>query len=192
VMAVRNPHFQIFLQKNSPQLQVRKFVRYTSQLLNRNRPAKGQKPPECSGARVIQTSVVGKICETLQGGDDKFWKKCDVLVGRIKDDDMHFIQGSSPVCPLACMSSGAKYLWLPITKKIAVCIVLNDNPRRQADIIHVAMKKSLVDCINKFIYDTSSEILVQSHEHLKLIQELPETRIHFDPNWSSLLFVRFD
>jgi len=119
-------------------------------------------------------------------------KNSPIQVIRIEDPDTYFVTGSFPACPIETERDGKEYyMCTPVTKKIAICYDIRDKSQSRPGIEYLTAGKDTVRDINRFIYEASNKILVQSEEHLEDILSAPAVRLHRHQG-SSAIFALSD
>jgi len=190
VMCFRSPDFFAYHQENHSDPEISKLAPHTRELICKQRIRLHLDISCCSAAVYSQSKMVEAICNFLQGRHDEYWRNCNFIVSEIEDPELFYITGSSPVCPIIMMPHEEKYLWLPITSKLAINISPSPHPSQK--VLRAKTKTDEVNVINRFIYDASSRVIVQSCEHLRQIKSVKPTSIICDPSFPVLTFARYD
>jgi len=127
LMCARNPHFHLVYRQLIPDPSYAALMRQpegpladSSQILR-----------NCSLAAFLSEVSGSEIDERI---DVAFLRRfnrekmnCTIRVLKIDDPGEHFITGSFPACPLQTGPDDKMYMWLPVTKKIALCYYFPDD-----------------------------------------------------------------
>jgi len=192
LMCVRNPHFHRVIRQLTSSHNCDLFVsnvendavRPTPILKDSARVGFEYRPTEWE----INNDIDRRFREVLRD----LLKNCTIQVIRIEDPDTYFVTGSFPTCPIETERDGKEYyMCTPVAKKIAIYYHFMDKSRSRPSIEYLAAGKDTVRDINRFIYEASNQILVQSEEHLESILSAPAVRLHRHQG-SSVVFALSD
>jgi len=192
LMCIRNPHFHLVLQKISPNPEYNALAQHTEGILTDAPPILRNCHRSRSLAALAQLEMTERICNVFLPQLSDLQKNCTIFVMKIGDPGASFITGSFPACPLQTIPDEKIYMWVPVTKKMALCYYFMDDPESYPSIVHVEGKKDTVRDINRFIFETSQQVLVQSEEHLKKILSAPDVRLHHNPQHKTLVYALSD
>jgi len=192
VMNVRSPHYHAFMQSQSPDPADHSLAEISLGMLDDRHRWPEALPSFSSLVVESQSRMMELICGVLQGKRDDKWKKCSIIANVINDNHFSYITGSCPVCLLRTTPDGMLYAWVPVTKRMAFCVKGPHEIPVSPNIICASAKENTVRDVNRFIFDASPQILVESIKQLKAIRSSEKTRFWRDPPAKKLSFAISD
>jgi len=192
LMCTRNPHFQLVIQNISPDPGRDKLRLFTEGILTDYPLILRDSPRACYMIPITQSDMTRWVCSVFHPHLSDLQKNSTIFVMKIDDPDTSFVTGSVPACPLQTTPDEKIYMWVPVTKKMALCYYFLDDPESSPSIVLVEGKKDTVRDINRFIFETSSQVLVQSEAHFKEILSAPDVRLHWNPQQRDRVFALSD
>jgi len=192
LMCIRNPHFHLVLQQISPNPEYSALVEHTEGMLTDYPLILSDSIQACSLTALVQSEMTERLHNVFRHQLSDLQKNCTIFVMKIGDPGTSFITGSFPACPLQTTPDEKIYMWVPVTKKMALCYYFTDDRESCPSIVHVEGRRDTVRDINRFIFEASPQVLVQSEEHLEEILSAPEVRLHQNPRHNTLVYALSD